>query len=85
MMTAMRVLHHELVVRPKEVDKKYKPRQANPTQWMMLRGHDEMSNRLEEHFVSSVEDVRQAAMALQNLMYNWKEGLIRGQDAYESE
>jgi hypothetical protein len=86
-MSAMRVLHRELVELPKEADKDFKPRKANPNQWKVLHGPNgvdlgchlhgrdtEEPDRLEEIYVSCTEDARLAAMALQNLIYNFNEG-----------
>ncbi|SMQ52236.1 unnamed protein product [Zymoseptoria tritici ST99CH_3D7] len=70
-MTAMRVLHHELVEQPREEDKKFKPRKPNPNQWKILHGPDQIV----ENYVSTMEDARLAATALQNLIYRWNEGL----------
>lgn len=88
MMTAMRVLHHELVEKPKEEDKKFKPRKSNPNQWKILLGpgrdshgcrmydYERQPDRLEGVWVSTMEDAGLAATALQNLIYNWNEGLL---------
>jgi hypothetical protein len=75
MLSAMRVLHHELVEVPKEADKDFKPRKPNPNQWRMLHGPG-LRNELEDTFVSTMEDARLAATALQNLIHMWNEGLI---------
>lgn len=87
-MSAMRLLHHELVETPKESDKTFKPRKSNPNQWKILLGPgrdshgsrmydaEKHSDRIEEVWVSSMEDAGIAATALQNLIHNWNEGLI---------
>lgn len=88
MMTAMRLLHRELVEKPQEEDKKFKPRKSNPNQWKILQGpgrdrhgsrmynHEKEPDRLEENYVSTMEDARLAATALQNLIHSWNEGWI---------
>lgn len=86
-MTAMRLLHRELVEKPSEEDKKFKPRKSNPNQWKILQGpcseygsrirdNGKVPDRLEETYVSTMEDARMAATALQNLIHNWNEDLI---------
>lgn len=80
----MRVLHQDLVEKPKEADKKFKPRNPNPNQWRIMQdnrgfrqyGNEREPDLLEENFVSNMADVRVAAMALQNLIHNWNEGWI---------
>ncbi|EGP85584.1 unnamed protein product [Zymoseptoria tritici ST99CH_1A5] len=86
-MTAMRVLHHELVEQPREEDKKFKPRKPNPNQWKILHGpgrdrhgcrmynDTDEPDQIVENYVSTMEDARLAATALQNLIYRWNEGL----------
>lgn len=87
-MTAMRILHHELVEKPKESDKKFKPRKSNPNQWKTLLGpgrdshgqgmhaYEKGHDRLEEVWVCTAEDAGLAATALQDLIYSWNEGWI---------
>lgn len=91
-MSAVRLLHHDLVEKPKE-DHTFKPRQPNPNQWKIFQGpgrdchgrrkmthdsHDseEESDRLEEDYVSNMADARLAVRALQNLRHSWNEGWI---------
>ncbi|KJX95393.1 hypothetical protein TI39_contig4116g00014 [Zymoseptoria brevis] len=76
-MTAMRVLHRELVENPKQRDKNFKPRKFNPNQWRILHGQQgTQPDRLVETYVSTMEDARLAATALQNLIYCWKEDML---------
>ena len=85
----MRLLHQDLCEKPKEEDPKFKPRQPSSNQFKILQGPGkdnhgcrmygsvkEEPDRLSESYVSSMAEARVAAMALQNLIYCWNEGLL---------
>ena len=79
-MSAMRVLHEDVVEAPKRADKKFKHRNPSPPKWQVLQTQTDyrgrQSNALEEKYVSNATDARMACTALQTMLWLWQEGRI---------
>ncbi|EME77219.1 uncharacterized protein MYCFIDRAFT_200550 [Pseudocercospora fijiensis CIRAD86] len=79
-MSAMKVLHEDVVEAPKRADKKFKHRNPSPPKWQVLQTRTDyrgrQSNSLEEQYVSNATDARMACTALQTMLWLWQEGRI---------
>lgn len=68
----MRLLHEDFVEAPKREDRKFKPRKPHRGKWQVLQdtSHDpSMIKKFERVYLVSMEDVRMACTALQNLLF----------------
>lgn len=78
-MAVIRAVHRELVEKPSQVDKKYKPRKPSPAKWQLLQTmnhRDDPDARLRELYQSSEQEARMACTALQTLLWLWQEGML---------